>query len=225
MHDKRVSNRSMIQTWRQLKQASSTICVCVCLGVFSALIFLASCFYPVLRFTAPVHFFGKINLMISSTPGKITGFLNKKGVYGYIFLVTETYHSVVLFFFFGQHFRLIPCWVPRRLIGNVVICLLLALSSFYNFLKECHHRKGQCGRTLQQQEKIKVSRDLFIPTVHQCGASVTALVTRIMTANSLSGCPHVWGIPLFRVFLLRCQCHGVIFGCSDSAVLKCTKMT
>lgn len=66
-----------------------------CLGVCATRIFPASCFYPVLRFTVHVYLLGKVNLMISPTPGKMSGFLNKKGVYGYIFLVTETRHSVV----------------------------------------------------------------------------------------------------------------------------------
>lgn len=71
--------------------------------------------------------------------------------------------------------------------GNVVICPLLALSNFYNFLKECHRQKGQCGRTVH----IINSRRLFTLIVHQYGASVTALVTRIMTANSLFVFPRI----------------------------------
>lgn len=169
--------------------------------MFAPLLFFRPCviFYPALRLTAPVCLLGKVNLMISPTPGQITNWTKKVCTVASSWLQK---HATVLCFLF---FISIPCWVPQGLMDNVVICPLLALSNFYNFLKECHCQKGQCGRTVH-----KMNRRLFTLIVHQCGASVTALVTRIMTANSLFGFPRIWGIPLFwdlfvEVSVLRCH--------------------
>lgn len=130
-----------------------------------------------------VHLPGEVNMMSSPTPGKKTGFLNKK-----VSVVTSSWkHDTVVCWVFVFHFRLILWWLCRGL--NLRRWISAVFTTFWR------NGVAQKASVAEVYSTKQVCRGLSVPTVHQCGVSVTALVTP--NVLGLFGFPHVWGIPLF----------------------------
>lgn len=94
--------------------------------------------------------------------------------------------------FFLRHFLLIARLAPQGLLCNVIICPQHHLPAFLQ------HFTMFCRNAVVQKASVaglhtsKVCRGFFIPTMNQCGVTVTLKRFSYLDAiSSLFGCPHV----------------------------------